>query len=50
MNVPGQGGKACSYGCMIRSICKELVSLDSIHIVDLQQIGDGREMHMCGKC
>ena len=50
MNVPGQGGKACSYGCMGFGSCVKVCEFDSIHIVDGIALVDREKCVACGKC
>ena len=50
MVVPGQGGKACTYGCMGFGSCVKACEFDSIHIVDGIALVDEEKCVACGKC
>lgn len=48
--VPGQGEKACTYGCMGYGTCVKACAFDAIHIVDGIAVVDKEKCVACGKC
>lgn len=48
--VPGQGEKACTYGCMGYGTCVKACAFDAIHIVDGVAVVDKEKCVACGKC
>lgn len=48
--VPGQGEKACTYGCMGYGSCVNACDFDAIHIVDGVAVVDKEKCVACGKC
>lgn len=48
--VPGQGDKACSYGCMGFGSCVQACPFDAIHIVDGVAVVDREKCKACKKC
>ncbi len=50
MSAPGEGGKACSYGCMGLGSCVKACPFDAIHIVDGIAKVDVEKCTACGNC
>lgn len=50
VNVPGQGSKACPYGCLGLGSCVEACQFDAIHIKDNVAIVDEETCTGCGMC
>lgn len=48
--VPGQGEKACNYGCMGYGTCVKACAFDAIHIVDGVAVVDKEKCVACGMC
>lgn len=48
--APGQGPKACNYGCMGFGSCVKACPFDAIHIVDGIALVDEEACKACGKC
>ena len=48
--VPGEGEKACSYGCMGYGSCVKACAFDAIHVVDGIAVVDKEKCVACGKC
>ena len=48
--LPGQGPKACSYGCTGLGSCVKACQFDAIHIVDGISVVDNEECKACGQC
>lgn len=48
--LPGQGPKACSYGCMGLGSCVQACQFDAIHIVNGIAVVDKEECKACGQC
>ena len=50
MNVPGQGAKACEYGCLGLGSCVDVCQFDALHIVDGVAVVDEEKCTSCGMC
>ena len=50
MNVPGEGPKGCSFGCMGFGSCVKACPFDAIHIVNGVAVVDRDACKACGKC
>lgn len=48
--IPGNGDKACSYGCMGYGSCVRACPFDAIHIVNGVAKVDKEKCKACGKC
>lgn len=48
--VPGQGGKACSYGCMGLGTCERTCPFDAIHVINGIAYVEKEKCVACGKC
>ncbi|HIX15021.1 MAG TPA: RnfABCDGE type electron transport complex subunit B [Candidatus Hungatella pullicola] len=48
--VPGNGPKACTYGCMGYGSCVKACAFDAIHVVDGVAVVDKEKCVACGKC
>lgn len=48
--VPGQGEKACVYGCMGYGSCVKACEFDAIHVIDGIAVVDKEKCVACGKC
>lgn len=48
--LPGQGAKACTYGCLGFGSCVKACPFDAIHIVDGIAVVDRDACKACGKC
>ncbi len=50
MVAPGEGNKACSYGCMGLGSCVKACPFDAIHVVEGIAKVDKEKCVACGKC
>jgi len=50
MAVPGQGSKACTYGCMGFGSCVKACPFDAIHVVNGVALVDKEACKACGRC
>lgn len=50
MNTPGNGPKACSYGCTGFGSCKAVCEFGAIEIIDGIAVIDPEKCKACGKC
>lgn len=48
--VPGQGDKACSYGCMGLGTCERTCPFDAIHVINGIAYVEKEKCVACGKC
>lgn len=48
--IPGEGDKACNYGCMGYGSCVKACAFDAIHIVNGVALVDKEKCVSCGKC
>lgn len=48
--VPGEGGKGCSHGCMGLGSCERACPFDAIHVVDGVAYVEKEKCVACGKC
>lgn len=48
--IPGNGDKACSYGCMGYGSCVRACAFDAIHVVNGIAVVDKEKCVACGKC
>ncbi|MFA9466155.1 MAG: RnfABCDGE type electron transport complex subunit B [Velocimicrobium sp.] len=48
--IPGEGDKACNYGCMGYGSCVRVCDFDAIHIVNGIALVDKEKCVSCGKC
>ncbi|NLP33768.1 MAG: RnfABCDGE type electron transport complex subunit B, partial [Clostridiales bacterium] len=49
-SIPGNGSKACGYGCMGLGSCVKVCAFDAIHIVDGVAYVDKEKCTGCSKC
>lgn len=50
MSSPGEGGKACSYGCMGLGSCVKACPFDAIHVIDGIAKVDVEKCTACNNC
>ncbi len=50
MYLPGNGAKACTYGCLGYGSCVKVCEFDAIHIVNGNAFVDIKKCVACGKC
>ena len=50
MVAPGEGPKACSYGCLGFGSCVKACQFDALHIVDGIAVVDKKKCTSCGLC
>lgn len=48
--IPGEGDKACNYGCMGYGSCVKACAFDAIHIVNGVALVDKEKCVSCGRC
>lgn len=48
--IPGEGDKACNYGCMGYGSCVKVCAFDAIHIVNGVAVVDKEKCVSCGRC